>query len=253
MSEQALTRMEGLGNTFVILRGPLSPSSTEVVELCKEYGDKPADGLLVATAIDPKTVQMKYWNNDGSSAEMCGNGLRCLARFSRTNGLVDVDDFVVETDAGPLKVHYELGAEEVEIQVGKVVIADKTVEPYGEQFFEANVGNPHAITFVDDVESAPVTTLGPKVEQDSHFPSKTNVEFAQIVDSHHVALRVWERGVGETLACGTGMAATAAVFVTHKTGHYPVTIAVPGGSAEFWLDGDDYTRMRAPAKFVGPQ
>lgn len=241
--------MEALGNTFVVLVGPYDPDAKEVVELCGQYGEKPADGLLVATAIDSHAVRMQYWNNDGSPAEMCGNGLRCLAKFSQTKGLVDVSSFTVLTDVGPLKVVCKDEPDMVEVQVGKVTVTEDPIDLYDVLFFEANVGNPHAVTFVDDSNVAPVRTLGPKVEIESHFPNKTNVEFAQIVAPNRIKLRIWERGVGETLACGTGMAATSAVFAEHKNGEYPVTVEVLGGEAELWIDEEGYTRMLGPARF----
>lgn len=114
----------------------------------------------------------------------------------------------------------------------------------------ASVGNPHAITFVNDVDTAPVTTLGPKVETDGLFPNKTNVEFGQIVDPNKIKLRVWERGVGETKACGTGMCASAIVASKYKHTTLPITVQVPGGLAKIWLDDSGYTRMLAPAHYL---
>lgn len=242
--------MEGLGNTFVVVLGPLSPTEQEVINLCRGYGEKPADGLLVATPINSSAVRMQYWNTDGSPAEMCGNGLRCLAKFARAEGLVNKASFVVQTDAGQLEVRCDDSDEElVEVQVGKVAVSDKPINIHGEKFFTANVGNPHAVTFVDDLESAPVTILGPKVEVDNHFPNKTNVEFVQSVDQNNIILRTWERGVGETLACGTGMTAASAVFVEYGHGEYPLTVEVRGGRAKLWVDENGFTRMLGPATF----
>ena len=245
-----LTKMEGLGNTFVILQGPFSPMKQEIIAMCKGYGQKPADGLLVASSIDDRTVRMKYWNNDGSQAEMCGNGLRCLAKFAKLKGLIDASSFTVETDAGPLKVKLKGGTDMVEAQIGKVRVAKSPIKLSEMEFLKANVGNPHAITFVDDISTAPVTTLGPIIEVDSHFPDKTNVEFVQILDKNRVKLRTWERGVGETLACGTAMAATSAALVEYVDGYYPITVEVLGGKAKLWLDEDGYIRMLGPAKVV---
>lgn len=242
--------MEGLGNTFVILQGPFSPTKQEVIALCREYGKKPADGLLVASSIDDRTVRMKYWNNDGSQAEMCGNGLRCLAKFAKLKGLIDANSFTVETDAGPLKVKLKDGTDMVEAQIGRVWVAKNPIKLNGVEFLKANVGNPHAITFVDDISTAPVATLGPIIEVDSHFPDKTNVEFVQILAKNRVKLRTWERGVGETLACGTAMAATSATLVAYMDGKYPITVEVLGGEAQLWLDEDGYIRMLGPARVV---
>lgn len=240
--------MQGLGNTFIVFKGPFELISEDVIEYCEKYT---VDGVLVVTAIDKDSIEMKYWNSDGSVAEMCGNGLRCVTRFTVDNNMINPGKFTVMTAAGPLKVEWDgKDPDNIEVQVGKVSVNPSPLGIYSEKFYEVNVGNPHAVTFVDDVKLVPVQTLGPKVEIDEHFPNRTNVEFVSIKDKNTVFVRTWERGVGETQACGTGMVAAANATVNIKGAQFPLTVNVLGGKAKVWLDNEGYTRMLGPAKYI---
>lgn len=241
--------MNGLQNDFIVFRGPVVISSETVARLCDRKNGIGADGVLVISKSETARVKMDYWNADGSKAEMCGNGLRCAARFAVDTGLAEPGEFVIETPAGPLRVKCSAHPEDdVEIQVGKVKYQSDPVTLAGLAFYEANVGNPHAITFVDDTEKTDVATIGPKVEHDPHFPNKTNVEFVQILGRNHMRLRVWERGVGETMACGTGMVASAIVSsAVHQT-QLPVAVEVRGGTAKIWVDKDGFARLLGPVE-----
>lgn len=243
------SKMNGLKNDFVVFQGPLKLTSEQVVKLCERKNGIGADGLLVVTGNEQEHVTMEYWNADGSKAEMCGNGLRCVARFAVGNKLVPAGKFIVNTPAGPLEVVCSGDPnEEVEVQVGKVEVETDTIISHGYSFYKASVGNPHAITFVDDSDNAPVAKVGPEVETDKHFPNKTNVEFAQVIDDNHIQLRVWERGVGETNACGTGIVATAVLSSRLKKTTLPVVVKVKGGDAKVWLDDGGYARLRGPVE-----
>lgn len=245
------TKMQGLGNKFIVFKGPITLTTQKVIDYCKAYGSTQADGLLVVTPIDDHSIEMKYWNADGSVAEMCGNGLRCVTRFAVDDKMVVPGRFTVKTDAGPLQVEWDgIDSDKIEVQVGKAIIDSDPVALFGESFYKANVGNPHAVMFVDDTESAPVHELGPKVETDKSFPNKTNVEFVEIRGKHNIRVRTWERGVGETLACGTGMVAAANVAVEIKGSGFPLEVEVLGGKAKVWLDDDGYARMLGPAEVV---
>ena len=193
-------------------------------------------------------VKMEYWNADGTPAEMCGNGLRCVARFAVDQKLVEPGQFMVQTPAGQLKVSWDgKDANDIAVQVGKVTMKNDPITIENIEFFVASVGNPHAITFVENVSSAPVTTLGPKIEVDQNFPNKTNVEFAHIERRNKINLRIWERGVGETMACGTGMVSTAVVANSLGKTDFPSIMQVPGGTALAGLDDDGYACLRGPA------
>ncbi len=250
MSQLDFTKMHGLGNDFIVLKGPIEIKPEQIHQLCDRHTGVGADGLLIISSAE-KGVKMDYWNSDGSVAEMCGNGLRCVVRFAVDNQMVKPGEFIVQTAVGPLKVVWDgEDPKAIEVQVGKASAEDQPFTVCGESFYEANVGNPHAVMFVENTDSSPVTSLGPRVEHDSHFPNKTNVEFVQIVDKDKLRLRIWERGVGETLACGTGM--VAAATVTNKLGktEFPTVIEVPGGSAAVWRDDEGYSRIKGPAEVV---
>lgn len=220
-------KMHGLGNDFVVVEGEEPPAVEVIREWCDRRRGIGADGVLWVTPTGGDTaIRMEYWNADGSVAEMCGNGLRCAARYGYDRGWAVSTDFSVETVVGTNRAEI-VGPGEVRVELGKYAVGE-TVEVSGTTFHCVAVGNPHAVTFVSDTEAAPLTTLGPLVENDLHFPERTNVEFAA-VGGDTIDLRVWERGIGETLACGTGAAATAAVARTLGYVADTVTVKLLGG------------------------
>lgn len=234
-------KMEGLGNDFVVLEGPFTPTSEQVAAWCDRRRGIGADGVLVVTPVDDATVEMGYWNANGSAAEMCGNGLRCVGRYAVSGGMVAGPELTVNTPVGPRSV--TVGAT-VRAQLGAVRSAGDPVEIGGYLLEPMDAGNPHAVTFVSDPRAVPVDAAGPLVEGDPAFPQRTNVEFATVVSPTQIDLRVWERGVGETLACGSG--AAAVVAAAHRGGRTGASVAVhlPGGvlqvemiDGEAWLEG----------------
>ena len=242
-------KMEGLGNDFIVVEGPQDIDPGDVASWCARREGVGADGVLVVTPLDPKTVEMRYWNADGGAAEMCGNGLRCVARLAKERGWVAADSFVVESAVGAHPVTV-LDDHMVRAFVGRphqfrtesLTVAGYSVVPVG-------VGNPHAVLIVEDVDTAPVAEAGPRIEQDPMFPGGTNVEFVQVVDRERIRVRVWERGVGETPASGTG--ATAAAFVAHQKelAATVLTVELRGGELEITLD-DAGAWMVGPARRV---
>jgi diaminopimelate epimerase len=241
-------KMEGLGNDFVLMRGPLAPGAADVAAWCDRRRGIGADGLLVVTPLGESRVRMEYWNADGSPAEMCGNGLRCVGRYAVDEGLVPGPEVVVETAVGERPV--TVGAGTVRALVGD--FAEARVPPLdlaGYHLEAVSMGNPHAIAFVPDCYSVPVSAVGPLVEGDPHFPERTNVGFATVVSAQRLELRVWERGVGETLACGSGAAAAAAL--AHRRGLVGrrVTVMLPGGPLQVEVEGDRVW-IEGPARTV---
>ena len=229
------TKMQGLGNDFVVLDDSVEVSPELVRALCDRHFGVGADGVLTV-GTGGGGVTMGYWNADGSSAEMCGNGLRCVARFAVDRGMAAGGTFVVETPAGPKQVEVN---DEIRADLGMPVVGDMA-EIGGRFFRNVSVGNPHAVTEVDDVRIAPVAAVGSALQ--AAYPHGVNVEFVKIADSR-VDMRVWERGVGETLACGSGIVAAAAV-ARRNGGGDEITVTMPGGTArvEFsegqaWLIG----------------
>ncbi len=246
-----VTRMQGLGNRFVVFRGPYELEPTQIIDSCNPQADGGADGVLIVTPVDDSQVKMQYWNADGSEAEMCGNGLRCVARFAVDNKMVKPGRFIVETKAGNLKATWDgKNPEQIDVQVGCVKMVTEPIALEGLLFYQADVGNPHIVTFVDNIDKAPVKTLGPVLEIDPHFPNHTNVEFVEVVSPDKLKMRVWERGVGETQACGTGMVACACLSNEIMKTKLPVSVQVPGGQAKVWVDDEGYCRMLGPAKYM---
>jgi diaminopimelate epimerase len=240
-------KMEGLGNDFIVIEGPIDPSPSQVSSWCDRRRGVGADGLLEVTPIDRQTVRMRYWNADGGEAEMCGNGLRCVARYASERGWVDGSSFVVETAVGPRPVHLT-GSGSVKALLGKPVLGS-SIEIGDVSLHEVDMGNPHAIIWVDEPQTASVKERGPEIETAAHFPDGTNVEFAAIRGVDQIELRVWERGVGETLACGSGAAATA--YLAHKQGLVgsDVSLRLRGGVLRVDLD-DQGAWIEGPANTV---
>jgi diaminopimelate epimerase len=243
--------MEGLGNDFLVVDGAFDPEPGMIERWCARRTGVGADGVLALTPIDRTRVRMRYWNADGREAEMCGNGLRCVALLAAQRGWVFDANFIVESAVGDHPVEI-LDDGLVRAFVGvprgfrtdELVVGDYTVHP-------VSVGNPHAVMFVDDVEEAPVAEAGPRISTDALFPGGTNVEFVEVVGGDVVRARVWERGVGETRASGTG--GTAAAFAARSRDELGdvVTVQLRGGElvVEFdeagaWMLGPAHVTFR---------
>ena len=232
-------KVEGLGNDFIVIEGEKPPAARDVVRWCERRHGVGADGVLVIHPEKDSIVRMRYWNADGGEAEMCGNGLRCVARLAVERGWSDGPDVVVETAVGPHPATVNpdgtvraLVGRPRKGRVDRLSVAGVNVHP-------VSVGNPHAVRFVADVESAPVAALGREIEKAPMFPGGTNVEFVTVESSDRLRMRIWERGVGETMASGTG--ATAAVFAAHhyRAADRDVSVVLPGGDLRIELVGDE--------------
>ena len=238
------TKMQGLGNDFVVLEGPEQLTREDVARLCDRRFGVGADGVLVVTNGDP--IRMEYWNADGSAAEMCGNGLRCVARYSYDKGWAPDRNFSIQTPVGSRGVR--VLEDRVEAELGRPILAGPR-SIGGTEYEVVDMGNPHAVTFVVDPKQADVAATGPSVQDE--FPEGANVEFATL-NGNGVEMRVWERGVGETLACGTGMAAVAAVARERHGLAGPVAVEVPGGHASIeFRDGVAWILGPADYSFRG--
>ena len=239
-------KMEGLGNDFLVVDGPFDPDAETIERWCARRTGVGADGVLAVTPIDRSRIRMRYWNADGHEAEMCGNGLRCVALLANRRGWVFDSSFVVESAVGDHPVEI-LDDHLVRAFVGtpmgfrteELVVGDHTV-------FPISVGNPHAVVFVDDVEDAPVSETGSSVGTDPLFPEGTNVEFVEIVGDDVIKVRVWERGVGETRASGTGATAAAFAARSRESLGDRVTVQLRGGDLLVEFD-DDGAWMIGPA------
>lgn len=277
-----LAKYQGAGNDFVIIDLkelarilPIQEWPNFAEHVCDRHFGIGADGLLVAGRPDRSeefgNVSMVIFNPDGSQAEMCGNGVRCVADYSMKLGWPQGLTFIIDTDAGPKQVEMvQPGVYKVNMgppnfdplaipvkdhqgegpgSIPTVWVRDSIEEP--SPYLCVSMGNPHAVTLVQDVDDIELEVLGPRVEHDSHFPQMTNVEIVQIVDQNNVKVLVWERGAGATLACGTG--ACAAVAVLMKTGENiasPVQVELPGGTLTVDWDGEGDVFLTGPATRV---
>lgn len=235
--------MNGWGNDFVVFEGPLSLATADIVAICDRRFGVGADGVLVVTPDGP--INMDYWNADGSPAEMCGNGLRCVAQFAVDQGWAQEETFQVRTPSGLRTV--EVG-EEVEVELGSAKVTGE-MEFDGARYSMVDLGNPHAVALVAEPDQIDIASIGAMVE--SRVPGGSNVEFVSIAPSG-IRMRVWERGVGETLACGTGMAAAALVAHEQHDMAWPISVTVPGGTGSVdFRDGRAFLTGPASYSFVG--
>jgi len=230
------TKMHGLGNDFIVVDcrdGIPAPPDRMARAMCPRRTAVGADGLIAICPSDRAVIRMRIFNADGSEAEMCGNGIRCAAWYAGSLGLTDDFDFDIETKAGLRHVRF-LTCNRVAADMGLCSVCPAEsldVEDFGSvEVIPASTGNPHCVTFVDDVATAPVTTLGPRLERHRRWPEGANVEFVSVAGPGRLDVRVWERGVGETDACGTG--ACAAALAAAKTGRcaIPCEVRLPGGT-----------------------
>jgi diaminopimelate epimerase len=262
--------MHGLGNDFVVidaLTQDVALAPEQVRRLADRRFGVGCDQVLLVEASRTPGMDFRYriFNADGHEVEQCGNGARCFARFVRERGLSDARALHVETAGGPIvlriqedeQITVDMGAPRLD--PGEIPFRAQEAGPdhlltVGGERLEIGVlsmGNPHAVLLVDDVRGAPVACLGPQIETHERFPERVNVGFMQIIDATHIRLRVHERGVGETLACGTG--ACAAVVVGRLRGMLDERVGVdlPGGRLVIsWAGGENHVMMTGPASSV---
>ncbi|KAM3116492.1 diaminopimelate epimerase [Phormidesmis sp. 146-33] len=273
------TKYHGLGNDFILIdnRSSSEPCLTpkQAVELCDRHFGIGADGVIFALpGQDGTDYSMRIFNSDGSEPEMCGNGIRCLGQF-----LADLEtsdhgtaraEYRIQTLAGVMTPKLEANGQ-VTVDMGvphllaaeiptTIVAPDQTaidqpLEVAGQTWRVTcvSMGNPHCITFVDDVAEIPLEQIGPKFEHHPAFPQRTNTEFIEVVRSDYLKMRVWERGAGITLACGTGACASLVAGVLNKRCDRRVTIELPGGCLDIEWAVNDRLYMTGPAErvFVG--
>jgi diaminopimelate epimerase len=248
-------KMHGLGNDYIVIDNrDASISDAEAVELalklCKRRVSVGADGILFASNSTVADVKMRIFNADGSEAEMCGNGIRCFAKYCCENNIARKSELTVETLAGNKRtwltvengvvqsVMVDMGVPMLERSkipmLGQGTCINEDLQVNGEAYKVTclSVGNPHCVIFVDAVDAFPVQRVGSKIETHSLFPKRTNVEFAQILNENEVKARVWERGCGETLACGTGACATVVAGHLLKKLGSKVRVHLLGGDLE---------------------
>jgi len=250
------TKMHGLGNDFVVIdavRQHLNLSPEQVRRIADRHFGVGCDQLLLVEQPVSPNADFRYriFNADGTEVAQCGNGARCFARFVREQGLCEKEELWVDTNAGQLLLRHEADGNilvnmgvprhapaEIPLQAEREeLLYSKRIEGHVWSFGAVSMGNPHAVLRVDNVDNAPVQTLGPALERHPAFPERANVGFMQILDRHHIRLRVFERGVGETLACGSGACAAAVVGMEQGILGNPVRVDLPGGPLDISWQG----------------
>lgn len=269
------TKMHGLGNDYIYVD---CTKNNELIktpnELSKIVSDRHfgigADGLILIEKSDKNDFKMRIFNADGSEAEMCGNGIRCVGKYVYDNGLTNKEEISIETLAGTkeLKLNIENGkVKTVHVDMGEPILNSNKIPVISDEevtknlkikaldkefiFTCVSMGNPHAITFVDNVDTFDVDKYGKIIESDEHFPNKTNVEFIEIIDNENIKMRVYERGSGETLACGTGASASVVASYINRLTSRNVKVKLLGGILDIcYNENDNHVYMTGEATSV---
>lgn len=255
------TKMHGAGNDYVYVNcfeeTVSDPAATAIQVSNRNFGIG-SDGLILIMPTDKADVRMRMFNSDGSESEMCGNGIRCVAKYAYDHGIVNKTEITAETGAGILTLQLfpnaankvdrvrvnmgppRLSREQIPMNgtpVAQVVAEELTVLDKTFTITCVSMGNPHCIIYVDDVDNFPVATYGPLIENHQLFPRRTNVEFIQIISRTEVKQRTWERGAGETLACGTGASAVCVAGVLNNVTDRKILNHLAGGDLELeWVE-----------------
>jgi diaminopimelate epimerase len=265
------TKMHGAGNDYIYVDCFNNPMPADPPSLSRAISDRHfgvgSDGLILICRSDKADARMRMFNADGSEAEMCGNGIRCVAKYLYDHGLVTKTEMDVETGRGVL--HLRLAVQcgsvgQVRVDMGEPIFRAERIpttlpgDPpvnvplhVGDDRFEVtcvSMGNPHCVCFVESPDDALVLGIGPKIERHAAFPRRTNAEFVRVHNAEEVYVRVWERGSGETLACGTGACAVAVAGVlTGRTGRR-IVAHLPGGDLRLhWSETDNHVYLTGPA------
>lgn len=255
-------KMQGTGNDFVLIDCMENEFEYRLSVLSKYLCDRHygvgADGMILIEKSDVADFKMRIFNQDGTEAEMCGNGIRCFAKYVFEKDKIDKTEFLIETAAGIKKVKLELENKKVisvTVNMGEAELdhLKYIIEIEGKQYqvYPISMGNPHAVCFVKNLEEFEVDKIGPILENYKYFPNKTNVEFVEIVDRKKIKLRVWERGVGETNSCGTGACAGSMIAIHEKFTDPEVTVDLKGGKLQIFYDKFNHTiSLKGEAEFV---
>ncbi len=247
--------MHGVGNDFLVFdRGEVADANLPRLArlACDRHFGVGADGILVPQPSEGADLKMVYLNSDGSVAEMCGNGIRCLARYARDHELVGGESFTIETGAGTKEILlHEDGSSRVDIGTP---VFNSGVRIEGFNFLRVSMGNPHAVAFLEsgeEVEDLELRGIGAKIGHNPVFPDASNVEFVFVRGNNDLRMRIWERGAGETLGSGTGSAAVAAAAIRLGLVESPVRVHLDGGTVQVeWAGEGEPAYTTGPAEYV---
>ena len=252
--------MQGAGNDFVVLdhtREPFRLTANQLKKIADRHFGVGCDQILVVERANGTGADFRYriFNADGGEVEQCGNGARCFVKFVHGRGLTAKREITVETLGGTIRPRLEADGE-VSVDMGRPVLEAPLLqtlklEEISIEVTLVSIGNTHAVQFVPEVAAAPVATQGPLIETHPRFPNRVNAGYAQVLDRHSLKLRVWERGAGETLACGTGACAAAVAGIARGVLDSPVRVETRGGTLTIaWSGGENAVFMKGPAVTV---
>ena len=251
-------KWQGLGNDFIILFDDIATSDL-AIKMCDRNFGVGADGLFCPTKSDTADISWKFFNSDGSVAQMCGNGIRCFAKFCKIHNLINKNKFSIETLKGIVTPEI-LENGNVIVDMGEPIFESNLIPVnvdnpmhYTIQGFEASsvsMGNPHCVIYCQEDSAIQARAFGKTIENDPIFPQKTNVEFVNIISSNRIKMDVWERGCGITLACGTGACASVVVGVKKTLISRICDVILPGGILNIEYREDNHVYMQGSAKFV---
>ncbi|TCZ77111.1 diaminopimelate epimerase [Paenibacillus albiflavus] len=271
------TKMHGLGNNYIYVNEfEVKLQEAELALIAVKVSDVNfgigSDGMILIGPSRVADFRMRIFNSDGSEAKNCGNGLRCVAKYVYDRSMTHERHFTIETLGGIVHVEVHVDEEAVQtvsIDMGKPRLMKKEIPMLGDedsitinesvqidgadyQMTVVSMGNPHSVMFVEDIEQAAVNQIGPTVEHAALFPERINVEFVQVQNSHEIDFRVWERGSGITMACGTGACAAvvAGVLGGHLERAKPITVHLLGGDLVITYADNDHVYMKGPATFI---
>lgn len=270
----SFTKWHGCGNDFILLHKNIDAVQDFGIlakKLCDRHYGIGADGILILEESEKADLKMEIVNADGTYAQMCGNGIRCLAKYAYEEKIIKKDTFFIETAAGILTTKLMLQADgtvkNICVDMGEPILEGEKIPilgyasarviaeslEVGKDTYKitcVSMGNPHCVLFVSDAENFNIREIGPVIEKHHIFPEKTNVEFAQIISQDVVRMRVFERGAGVTLACGTGAAATLVAGVLNKLINRKVQMILDGGKLTLEWQANNHIYMTGPAERV---
>ncbi len=265
------TKMHGLGNDYIYV-DCFTEKVDDPAALARQVSDRHfgigSDGLILIMPSDEADVRMRMFNADGSEGEMCGNGIRCVSKYSYDHGLTNANPMKIETLAGVKTIELEIN-DDSKVSAATVDMGEPILDPKlipvnipQQQIVElpirttkwafnmtcVSMGNPHAVMYVDDVESLPLEEIGPELENNPLFPQRVNAHFVQVISPQEVKMRTWERGSGITLACGTGASAVCVAGVLAGESERQIVAHLPGGDLRLrWSEEDNHVFMTGPA------
>ena len=253
------TKMHGLGNDYLYVFGEVPDNASELsIKLSERHFGAGSDGMIWISKSDIADFKMRIFNADGSEAKMCGNGIRCVGKYVYDKGYTDQTHLTIETLSGMRELLLTVESDKVQtvsVNMGTAICEAPLPLTVGDRSMvcmPVSVGNPHAVFFTQNVAAVPLLELGPKIEHHRAFQDGVNVEFVQVINSSELRMRVWERGSGVTMACGTGacasaMAAIAGGFCSY---HTPIVVHLDGGDLTIQVAENKSITMTGPAEFV---